>query len=330
MHGGSYLYLVHRIGLAKQAYDCFKNKLPEIPLTMMGAGNKRIPQSGILVGTIQTMHNCLEHRRAETLGFLEKCDAVFVDELHVNKAYLVTEIMSQCSAPMRIGLSGTISRQNKIKYMHYRGLCGPILAETKNKELVEKGRSAKPIIRFIKITEPEVGGSYGEAYRLGITSHSERNRLIVKETGRYLDKGKRVLITVARKAHGFELLRRLRIAYDVPAAFILGSTSLYLREQAAQSFRNSRVPILIVSPIGDVGWDLPEIDAWINAAAGKGWELVIQRLGRTLRRKEKDNRVFITDFIDAHEPRYLLKHSRRRLKYYKAENIAKIKIMEDE
>jgi superfamily II DNA or RNA helicase len=322
----SILFLVHRIGLAKQTKDRFVELLGS-PIWMLGAGKHTIPAHGVLVSTIQTMHNCLENRRAEALRFLEKCDAVFVDELHINKAYLVTDVMSQCSAPMRIGLSGTISRQNKIKYMHYRGLCGPILSETSNKELVDLGRSAKPFIRFIKITEPEVtSGSYREAYRLGVVLHNERNRSIVNETGRYLNQGKNVLITVARKAHGFELLRRLRGAFDVPAAFILGSTPLYIRDKAAQSFRSGRVPILIVSPIGDVGWDLPEIETWINAAAGKGWELVLQRLGRTLRRKAGVNKVYISDFLDYHNE-YLRKHSKLRLKYYRAEDIAEIKCL---
>ena len=321
----SVLFLVHRIGLAKQTKDRFVELLGG-PIWMLGAGNRTIPAHGILVSTIQTMHNCLANRRAETLGFLEKCDAVFVDELHINKAYLVTDVMSQCSAPMRIGLSGTISRQNKIKYMHYRGLCGPILAETSNKELVEKGRSAKPIIRFIKITEPEIGGSYGEAYRNGIVLHERRNRAILNETRRYLEQDKRVLVFVSRKAHGYRLMDSFKRAFDIPCDFILGNTGLYQREEITRRFVQNKLPILIVSPVSDVGWDLPEIEAAIFAGGGRGWEICLQRLGRTLRKKKGENRTWITDFLDYHNS-YLRKHSKLRLKYYRQEQIAQIKIV---
>lgn len=322
------LFLVHRIGLSIQTQKRFKQHLGDkIPVAQVYGGHKNIPKRGVVVATIQTITNML-YKSDALAKFMERCDCVFIDEFHLNKAWSVHHILERCEAPMRIGLSGTIRVKSAEKYLHYMGMTGPILAEVKNEELVRLGRSAKPFIRFRTITEPEVEGNYTESYREGIVRHVERNRMVVREAVRYLNKDKRVLITVARKAHGYRLLELFKQKLDVPCQFIQGSTSLYHRDEAVKKFVSNKAPILIVSPIGDVGWDLPEIQAWINAAGGSGWELVLQRLGRILRRKKDDNRVWMTDFLDYHSP-YLRKHSKRRLKYYRAENIADIKILED-
>jgi superfamily II DNA or RNA helicase len=323
------LFLVHRLGLAKQTKDRFEKHL-DMKVRMLGGGKKYIPKRGVLVATVQTAMNMLEQESYKMIEFLKKCDLVFIDELHVNKAGQTSKLMDYCAAPMRIGLSGTINKKDRVKYMHYLGMCGPIIAETRNEELVRLGRSAKPYIRMRRVSGPEVfGENYMECYREGIVRHARRNRMVVREAMRYLAQDKNVVITVARKAHGWKLLNRFREVTEIPCEFIQGSTTLWAREKAVDRFVSGKAPILIVSPIGDVGWDLPAMECWINAAAGKGWELILQRLGRALRKKKGTNKVWVTDFLDEHEEQYLAKHSRLRLKYYKAEEIANIKIVED-
>lgn len=324
------LFLVHRLGLAKQTQERFKKHL-NMKVRMLGGGKKYIPKRGVLVATVQTAMNMLEQESYDMIAFLKKCDIVFIDELHVNKASQTSKLVNYCAAPMRIGLSGTINKKDHVKYMHYLGMCGPIIVETRNKELVKLGRSAKPYIRMRRISGPEVFvENYMECYREGVVRHTRRNRMVVREALRYLEHDKNVVITVARKSHGWKLLNLFRQVTEVPCEFIQGSTSLWHRDKAVDRFESGKAPILIVSPIGDVGWDLPSLQSWINAAAGKGWELILQRLGRTLRKKKQGaNKVWITDFLDEHEPQYLAKHSRLRLKYYKNEKIAHIKILED-
>jgi len=319
------LYLVHRVGLAVQAKERFKKH--GIKTSILGGGFKAIPKHGVLIATVQTAAKVL-HYNDDFQTFLEKCDIVFVDELHVNKADQASSIMDRCEAPIRIGLSGTIDKRSKVKYMHYLGMCGPILAEVRNKQLVDLGRSAKPYIRFRTIYGPTVTGNYLEAYRDGIVRHARRNRMVVREALRYVEDNKRVLITVARRKHGWILLNRLREEVDFPVQFIQGSDALWVRDKAVRKFVSRKAPILIVSPIGDVGWDLPEIDAAVFAGGGKGWELILQRLGRTLRRKKGVNEVFITDFLDYHNQKYLAKHSRRRLRTYRDEGIGEITILD--
>jgi superfamily II DNA or RNA helicase len=294
---------------------------------MLGAGRKRIPSKGIIVATVQTANNVLHVWKFKR--FLEKCNILFFDEFHLNKAATAVRITKFCQAPMRFGLSGTIDEKSKVKMMHYTGLTGPVLAEIRNKELVEKGRSAKPYIRFIEVPCEEYS-TYPESYQKGIVRNSKRNRTAVKEVLRYLEKDLKVLVTVVRIKHGLKLLHKLEQATDLKSEFLSGRTPLPVRERMINDFKRGRVPILVVSDVFSVGMDVPEISAWVNCAGGQGMELVLQRLGRTLRAKQKGpNKIFVTDFIDKGN-KYLFRHSVKRLKLYEREDMADIKIIRRE
>ena len=151
---------------------------------------------------------------------------------------------------------------------------------------------------------------------------------MVREALRYVKKDYKTLVTVARISHGLRLQRMLEKRIDLPIEFLYGSSSLDTRNKVIGQFEKGKIGVLIASPIFDTGVDVPAIQSWVNAAGGRGWELVLQRLGRVLRKKEGDNRVFISDFIDTHSV-YLMRHSMARLKYYRQEKIADISIVEE-
>jgi superfamily II DNA or RNA helicase len=320
------LFLIHRKQLAVQTMKRFQKHLGDsIPITMIGAGKKGIPNKGILVATTQTASNVL--RRVAFRRFMERCNILFIDEFHINKAWQVSRTVNQCAAPMRFGLSGTIDKENKIKWMHYKAMTGPIIAETRNEELVKLGRSAKPIIRMVEVQSQKIKGvKYGEAYRIGVVRNWVRNGLVVDEVLRYVKKNYRTLVTVARISHGRRIQRALEKESDLGVEFLSGTTPLWKREKVIRTFEKGKIAVLIASPIFDVGVDIPDIEAWVNAAGGVGWELVLQRLGRVLRKKEGDNKIRVTDFIDLHN-KYLLRHSLKRLEYYEKEKIADIRVV---
>lgn len=323
LHKVNVLFLVHRVGLVKQTAERFMRHLKNEIYTL-GGGQKDIPERGILVATIQTALNVLDQLE----DFLQKCDILFIDEFHINKAWACTKVVKKCLAPMRFGLSGTIAEKNKAKMFHYVGMTGPIISRVSNEELVILGRSAKPIARFLEVNTKRIPDDYqySAAYNRGIVSSAFRNSMVVKEVIRHVKKERRVLVTVARIQHGRTLKRMLERKIDLPVEFIHGGTPLRVREAVLKKFRAQKLHILIASPIFDVGMDVPEIEGWVNAAGGIGWELVLQRLGRVLRRKEGENKVYISDFVDKHNE-YLFKHSLARMKHYLNEKIVKIKIV---
>jgi len=320
------LFIVHRVQLVNQTAERFKQHL-DLPVTVIGGGKKKIRKNGILVASTQTAIKLLGNARFGE--FLDKCDIFFIDEFHINKAWTCTKIAKACLAPMRFGLSGTIDEKNIIKMMHYKGMTGPIIAAVRNEQLVNLGRSARPIARFVDVQAPTIPKSlkYAGAYRFGIVHNEIRNGLVLKEIVRYLNEDRPVLVTVARIKHGLILKSLLSKTIDLPIEFLSGGTPVPVRNTVLQKFKKGKVSVLIASPIFDTGVDIPDTNfSWVNAAGGKGWELVLQRLGRVLRKKKGENKVYISDFVDHHN-RYLMKHSLARIEHYQNEKIVEIKII---
>jgi superfamily II DNA or RNA helicase len=318
----SVLFLIHRKNLVFQTQKRFEKHLG-IKVGLVGDG--RYGVQPITISTTQTASNLVEEKNQKFREYLEANDIIFLDEVHVNKAKQAQRVMNHCKARMRFALSGTVSRL-KSKLLPLMAMTGPIIAEIRNKELVDLGRSAKPFVRMVHVdAKKRVEGSFGHCYNFGIVRHKFRNGLVIEETQQYVRKNLRTFITVWRLRHGRILRRRLMEA-GLSVELMTGHTPISERDRLKADFVNRKFHVLIVSPIFDVGEDLPEIDAWVNAAAGKGWELVLQRLGRILRKKQGDNRVYFSDFLDEH-CQYLDDHAKQRLEYYENEKMCSIKIV---
>lgn len=148
------LFIIHRKGLAKQTQRRFRKHLG-IDIKMIGGGKTK--PGRITIATTQTAAQLVQKNDFAFKEFLRRCDILFIDELHTNKASQAKKVAFQCSARMRFGLSGTISKE-PVKLMHFESLTGPIIAEVRNKELVELGRSAKPFIRMVEVDAETVIG----------------------------------------------------------------------------------------------------------------------------------------------------------------------------
>lgn len=319
------LFLIHRKGLAEQTQRRYIKHLGTSKIALLSGGHRTIRK--ITVATTQTAARLIDAKSQEFKDYLKECDIVFLDEFHVNKSTQVQKIMKHCGARMRFGLSGTIKKGDSVKMMTFEGLTGPVIAEVLNEELVRLGRSARPLIKMYEIDTEMVYGHFAEAYREAVVWNRYRNSQVVERALKHVDKNRRTLITVGRIRHGKILKELLERDTDIPIEFIHGGTPSHIRWEIKKKFARGKIPVLIASPIFDVGEDIPEIDAWVNAAGGKGWELVIQRLGRTMRKKKGENVVHVTDFIDKHN-KYMMKHSLHRLRYYVEQNIGEVRLME--
>jgi superfamily II DNA or RNA helicase len=110
------------------------------------------------------------------------------------------------------------------------------------------------------------------------------------------------------------------IKEGIECVFIHGSA--VDRNAAFSDFKAGALSTLISSSILDEGVDIDIIRKLVLGAGGKGGEAsrqILQRVGRSLRKKkEGENTVQIWDIIDANN-RYLSRHSFHRLSIYERE-----------
>lgn len=259
-------------------------------------------------------------------------EAVIVDECQYLNGETWRKVMRLfVNAHHRYGLSGSPWEPgDDAMALTVKSSLGPIIAEVSNHELIQKGWSAKPIVRMVPVrsgrietpefaADEEVNASmiYGPVYEEGIVFNTLRNNYIVSLAERFVAEDKPLLI-ICHRIPQCELIEALLKTAGVSCRVINGLTPSDERESDLADFKKGRYPVLVSNVMG-VGVDLPTLRALIFAAGGKSTKASLQRIGRGIRRKlEGKNEVEIYDFIDEGH-KYILEHTLQRAKLYESE-----------
>lgn len=261
----------------------------------------------------------------ETKEFMESIKVMIADEVHHSKSDTWYSCLSMCeNAIYRVGLTGTVDKKDEMGWQRLQAMFSHITVKVSNEFLIERGISSKPTIRLVPIQEPrnlELVGTFMEAYKLGIVENDMRNNTIANLAVAY--KAKRpggILISVKEIEHGNRILDLIKAKGFEDVEFIHGSSDDEDRSGGLERFSKGQLGILIASTIIDEGVDMKSIGCMILGAGGKSLRQQLQRIGRGLRLNGIDgNSVMVFDFYDATN-KYLLAHSKERLKIFKSEN----------
>jgi len=243
-------------------------------------------------------------------------DNILVSNCHHISSKTFESCLKACNTSYyRYGLSATALRKDEISNLIVRGLTGDEIVSVTNRELIDAGISASPTAYLHYVSEPKIPGHYtfDQAYEKGILNNLERNRFIVMSAKRFVEQGKSVFILVWRIAHG-EVILKMVEDIGLEVEFISGGRDNV--QDALDKFKKKKLRCLISSTISDEGLDVPAMDVLIMGVGFKAPLKTIQRVGRALRKKSGENVVTIVDFVDAHNKKYLYKHSEDRVKEY--------------
>ena len=277
----------------------------------------------------------------EAVDFLDTVRAVICDEAHYAGAISYWNVFQYLNnARMRIGMTGTLDKSKKIHMARIKSLMGSPIINVTNKQMIDRGVSAKPHIKMVPITQPTdldaqvgaymkkngmtTGGTAGDlmayqvTYSLGVIHNQYRNHLIAEiayQGAKRLNK-KAVLIIVNSIEHG-ELISKELDSLGAEYDFIQGKDDTDTRNAVLERVKNGSLKIVIGTKILDAGIDLPNISIYIECSGGKSYITLLQRIGRSLRVMEDKKDVYIFDLWDRTTSGPLYKHGKERLKYYR-------------
>lgn len=277
----------------------------------------------------------------EAIDFLDTVRAVICDEAHYAGAISYWNVFQYLNnARMRIGMTGTLDKSKKIHMARIKSLMGNPIINVTNKQMIDRGVSAKPHIKMVPITQPTdldaqvgaymkkngmtTGGTAGDlmayqvTYSLGVIHNRYRNHLIAEiayQGAKRLNK-KAVLIIVNSIEHG-ELISKELDSLGAEYDFIQGKDDTDTRNAVLERVKNGSLKIVIGTKILDAGIDLPNISIYIECSGGKSYITLLQRIGRSLRVMEDKKDVYIFDLWDRTTSGPLYKHGKERLKYYR-------------
>ncbi len=269
-------------------------------------GDSHRDDDDICVATIQT----LLRSSTDLIPTLVRNRALIVDECHHVADNRTFDVLMKIPGWYRMGVSGTPLDRGRLNDMKLVACTGPVCSVISNSYLIDDGWSALPCVNMHVINENDLASTYQLAYDNLIASNKIRNEYIAQLALEECIYGS-VLIIVNRIKHGAALQKCI----GDNAVFVCGSSKSDIRAQALSDMRHGRKFICIATSIFDEGVDVPAVGALILAVGGKSRLKLLQRLGRGMRAKIGDNKLYVHDFID-NGNKHLRRHSLNRLEVY--------------
>ena len=268
----------------------------------------------VTVATIQSLVS--KSHEPFIAAFLKSAGVWISDECHGTAAdsYLdLSKLLVNCD--VRFGVTATWMREDG-KEMIMGGVLGDVLYEYTLQQAMSDGflTPVSIILRHINhIVKPSSKKpTYKQVYKEAITMNDIRSGMYVaQDVSNLVDAGMTpCLVIVDEIEHGNRLSKILG------APFISGKeTNRQKRKQMLDDFANGRFPVLVGSSVMNVGVDVPTIKSMVNAAGGKSLTLLLQRIGRSLRKHPTKQEVIYVDYID-HHPNYIESHANLRKYFY--------------
>lgn len=235
--------------------------------------------------------------------------------------------MSCTNALYRVGLSGTVDKQDESLTYRLKAVFGGIISKFSNEQAINRGISARPTIILTPIKSPEGLSSeknWAVVYKEGIVENEYRNKAIAAFCKKFYEKGKSVLVMVNQIKHG-ENIGAILDRVKVPYQMIHGDQDNELQAKEKDDFESGKNKILIATSVLNEGVDIANINVLVQAAGGKSFVQTIQRTGRVLRKKTRGaNIATVVDFIDYQSP-YLYRHSQARKNLYEEQGFKVVK-----
>ena len=283
------------------------------------------------ISSLDPKKNIKYKKYLKTLEFVDTVRVIIVDEGHHSGGDVsYNTLLSFPNAQYKFAMTGSYDPDKQLQTQRMRGLFGDVIARQRNEAMISRGVSADPTIHIVKIRgELNLNKKDGEdkdyltVVKKGIVQNEDRNNVITQVIKRMDDRKTPSLVIVGRVEHG-EILSRMLDELGVKNKFLSGSTSSDERQEYLKKFEEGEIGVLLSTTIFDEGLSLNKFKALFMVSSTRSPRLVIQRIGRVLRKKE-DNTAYVFDFFD--ETNFFLKsQADARMRIYEKEKF-KVKFL---
>lgn len=315
------LVLVHGKKLVRQNYETIRKVFDdEKDLVGLIDADNWSP-SLITVASVDTLFSRLKSD-SEVENILD-VQLIIADECHRATSKSFADIIKASNAHMFLGLSGTPNKKEDDRDLLLHSLTGKIIYTVSIPELKEKDTISKAHLVCVNISKPKIDNlEWPDAFETCIVSNSYRHRLIAELVRQRFEEDKTMLVLAGSSLALAENLYNA-ICKVIPKRKVKLINGLSKNEAVDKAFldlQNKKLSVIITTTIADEGVDIPAVNGLFLAGDGASFTRSIQRVGRSLRKKEDGSAAEIIDIMDTTNP-YLKKHSLKRLSYYDEEQL---------
>lgn len=346
------LMIVPTVSLVLQSsgdFEEYNSDKLELKIQQLYAGMKLKDDTNILVSTFQSLAN----KPAE---FYKDYDCVFVDETHkAASAKTIQNVLDNLwHCDYRFGMSGTIPKENTADFMNLLSYLGPIVIDIKAKQLQDQGYISNCKIHrmFLNYSTMEQREAF---YRLRRSQDQDTRKrtfnleqqFVIKSVPRMKWLCDKVISTPGNSLilfhyidYGKALYKYIKSNSDKHVFYISGEITPDVRDEIKKMMEENNDCILIATYqcIG-TGVSINRIFNIFFAESYKSINIVLQAIGRGLRKKAEINKDFVDiyDLIDdisipqkhavdgivpkaEHRRNYLIKHAIERKQIYEEQS----------
>lgn len=283
----------------------------------ISAGKSKQSDKKIIVSTWQSASR-------QPSSWFQQFDVVIGDEAHKFKAKELTKIMeSLTDCKYRFGFTGSLDG-TKTNKLVLQGLFGPHKQIVTTKQLQDEGTLSDLTIKCIMLEYDEeerkqvLKSKYQQEVDF-LNKHVKRNKFICN-LALSLD-GNTLLLFRNIETHGKVLHRYIEEKAECPVYYVSGEVKGNEREEIRQVVNTHEKSITVASlGVFSTGTNIPNIDNIIMASPTKSQIMLLQSIGRGLRKTKRKSHCTFFDIVDdlsrKSKQNYTLKHFAERMKIY--------------
>jgi superfamily II DNA or RNA helicase len=307
---GRTLVIVPNKSLVTQTEEDYKNMGLDVGVYF---GDKKELGKTHTICTWQSLNNILKGDKELAADFIEHVVAVIVDEVHMAKAEVLKDILTDYLAhiPIRWGLTGTIPKE-EFAFVALKIAIGDVINRLSASELQDKGVLANCHVNIIQTEEHSEFTDYQKELKY-LTTNPERMDYIAKLTSEIIKTGN-TLILVDRISAGEELAARIPNSIFISGDMKTADRKGHYDEIAETMDRT----IIATYGVAAVGINIPRIFNLVLIEPGKSFVRVIQSIGRGIRKAQDKDHVQIWDVTG--NCKFAKRHLTKRKQFYKEAN----------
>jgi superfamily II DNA or RNA helicase len=251
-----------------------------------------------------------EHDIVTLAEFLDGVRAVIVDEVHMAKAEVLKNLLTQNlhNACIRWGLTGTVPKE-KFESESIFASIGPVVGGIKAHELQDRGVLSNCHVNVAQLIDLPEFSSYSEELKYLVTD--DDRMIYISKLIKKISQTGNTLVLVNRIDSGKFLINEIE-----DAVFISGEVKTKDRKEEYDEIRTSDNKIIVATfGVAAVGINIPRIFNLVLLEPGKSFVRVIQSIGRGIRKAADKDFVQIWDLTST--CKYAKRHLTERKKFYK-------------
>ena len=251
-----------------------------------------------------------EHDILTLAEFLDGVRTVIVDEVHMAKAEVLKNLLTQnlSNACIRWGLTGTVPKEAFESESIFASI-GPVVGGIKAHELQEKGVLSNCHVNVVQMIDLPEFRDYQSELKYLVTN--DERMAYISNLIKQISNSGNTLVLVNRIDSGKFLINELP-----DAVFVSGEVKTKDRKDEYDEIKTSTNKIIVATyGVAAVGINIPRIFNLVLLEPGKSFVRVIQSIGRGIRKAEDKDFVQIWDVTST--CKFAKRHLTQRKKFYK-------------